>query len=128
MFWLAIIGGGLILLHALLLLILKYRKKSSEKQRGYGALTFPRFEIFLVILALPCVCKASTSLVKGELYIHFSLSIIDIDSKSSALDIQLLSEAVSIWYSKKYYLYTLYRELYLVPYLLMFKGEHHQEL
>ncbi|XP_062169563.1 uncharacterized protein LOC133875442 isoform X3 [Alnus glutinosa] len=65
MFWLAIIGGSLILLHALLLVILKLRKKNSEKQKGYGALTFPRFEIFLIILALPCVCEASAALIRG---------------------------------------------------------------
>ncbi|KAF2315900.1 hypothetical protein GH714_040695 [Hevea brasiliensis] len=65
MFWLAVVGGSLILLHALLFFILKFRKKNSEKQRGYGALTFPRFEIFLMILALPCICEASASLVRG---------------------------------------------------------------
>ncbi|KAL5813853.1 hypothetical protein ACOSQ4_024494 [Xanthoceras sorbifolium] len=64
MFWLAVIGGSLVLLHALLLLILKFRKRNSEKQRAYGALTFPKFEIFLVILALPCICKASAALLK----------------------------------------------------------------
>ncbi|XP_059442753.1 uncharacterized protein LOC132174986 isoform X2 [Corylus avellana] len=65
MFWLAVIGGSLILLHALLLVILKFRKKNSEKQKGYGALTFPRFEIFLIILSLPCVCEASAGLIRG---------------------------------------------------------------
>ncbi|XP_031287788.1 uncharacterized protein LOC116146511 isoform X2 [Pistacia vera] len=65
MFWLAVIGGSLILLHAFLILILKLKKKKSETKRGYGALIFPRFEIFLVILALPCVCKASAALVTG---------------------------------------------------------------
>ncbi|KAK2663734.1 hypothetical protein Ddye_002308 [Dipteronia dyeriana] len=64
MFWLAVIGGSLVLLHILLLLILKFRKRNYEKQRGYGALTFPRFEIFLVILALPCICKASAALLR----------------------------------------------------------------
>lgn len=67
MFWLAVIGGSLILLHALLVLVLKIRKKSSEKQGSYGALVFPRFEIFLIILVLPCICEASASLVKGTL-------------------------------------------------------------
>ncbi|XP_050258020.1 uncharacterized protein LOC126703144 [Quercus robur] len=62
MFWLAIIGGSLILLHALLLAILKFRK---QKQRGYGLLTFPRFEIFLVNLALPSICEASSALIRG---------------------------------------------------------------
>ena len=64
MFWLAIIGGSLILLHALLLAILKFRK---QKQRGYGLLTFPRFEIFLVNLALPSICEASSALIRGNL-------------------------------------------------------------
>ncbi|XP_057951479.1 uncharacterized protein LOC131146135 isoform X2 [Malania oleifera] len=63
MFWLAGIGGSFILLHFLLLFILKF--KSSEKQRCYGALTIPRFEIFLIILALPCICEASASLIQG---------------------------------------------------------------
>ncbi|KAL6177481.1 hypothetical protein ACLB2K_049007 [Fragaria x ananassa] len=65
MFWLAVISGSLLLVHILLLFILKLRKKNSERQSGYGALTFPRFEIFLVILALPCICEASAALVKG---------------------------------------------------------------
>lgn len=65
MFWLAVISGSLMLIHVLLLFILKMRKKNSENQRGYGALTFPRFEIFLVILALPCIFEASAALVRG---------------------------------------------------------------
>ncbi|XP_050225028.1 uncharacterized protein LOC126674595 isoform X2 [Mercurialis annua] len=66
MFWLAIVGGSFLLLHALLFLILKHRKKNSEKQRGsYGALTFPRFEIFLIILALPCISQASAAVIRG---------------------------------------------------------------
>ncbi|XP_030938237.1 uncharacterized protein LOC115963393 isoform X2 [Quercus lobata] len=64
-FWLAIIGGSFIQLHALLLVILKLRKRNSEMQRGYGVLTFPRFEIFLVNLGLPCICEASASLIRG---------------------------------------------------------------
>ncbi|XP_050259221.1 uncharacterized protein LOC126704248 [Quercus robur] len=62
MFWLAIIGGSLILLHALLLAILKFKK---QKQRGYGLLTFPRFKIFLVNVALPSICEASIALIRG---------------------------------------------------------------
>ncbi|XP_030939503.1 uncharacterized protein LOC115964305 [Quercus lobata] len=30
-----------------------------------GVLTFPRFEIFLVNLGLPCICEASASLIRG---------------------------------------------------------------
>ncbi|XP_063947909.1 uncharacterized protein LOC108218960 isoform X2 [Daucus carota subsp. sativus] len=65
MFWLAVLGGSLLLLHVLLLLILKFRKTKTEKQKIYGALVLPRFEIFLIILALPCVCEASAALLKG---------------------------------------------------------------
>ncbi|KAG2675924.1 hypothetical protein I3843_12G028200 [Carya illinoinensis] len=64
MFWLATIGGSLILLHALLLVILKFWKKNSGKQ-SYGALELPRFEIFLIILAVPCICEASVALIRG---------------------------------------------------------------
>ncbi|CAK7328872.1 unnamed protein product [Dovyalis caffra] len=65
MFWLAVIGGSLILVHAILLFILKLKKRNTDEQSDYGALTFPRFEIFLTILALPCICEASASLVRG---------------------------------------------------------------
>ncbi|KAL4634077.1 hypothetical protein ACB092_04G171300 [Castanea dentata] len=68
MFWLAIIGGSLILLHALLLAILKFRK---QQQRGYGLLTFPRFEIFLVNLALPSICETSAALIRGGTPLEF---------------------------------------------------------
>ncbi|KAI8016865.1 hypothetical protein LOK49_LG04G02093 [Camellia lanceoleosa] len=65
MFWLAAISGSLMLLHGLLLLILKLKQKNSEKRGSYGAVVLPRFEIFLIILALPCICEASTALIKG---------------------------------------------------------------
>ncbi|KAK6920679.1 hypothetical protein RJ641_014357 [Dillenia turbinata] len=66
MFWLAVIGGSLILLHVLLVLILRFKKNFSETQKNFGALTFPRFEIFLAIIALPSICMASVCLLKGS--------------------------------------------------------------
>ncbi|KAG1347025.1 hypothetical protein COCNU_06G008540 [Cocos nucifera] len=66
MFWLAVFGGGLVLLHAAILWILKFRRKKSEKQREFGALVFPRFEIFLIFLALPCTCQASAAIIRGK--------------------------------------------------------------
>ncbi|CAI0398578.1 unnamed protein product [Linum tenue] len=68
MFWLVVICGGLILLHAIAILILKYKKREEESQNpsSNGALVFPRFEIFLLILLLPGICKASAVLVKGK--------------------------------------------------------------
>ncbi|KAK9066471.1 hypothetical protein SSX86_013793 [Deinandra increscens subsp. villosa] len=64
MFWLAVMSGSLIVLHILFLIILKLRKK-KEKENSYVSVIFPRFEIFLVILAVPCVSAASASLLKG---------------------------------------------------------------
>ncbi|XP_042498422.1 uncharacterized protein LOC122076880 [Macadamia integrifolia] len=64
-FWLAVTGGGLILLHVIVLFVLRLRKKSSEKQGSYGALIFPRFEMFLIVLALPCICQASAAVIEG---------------------------------------------------------------
>nr|CAD1834836.1 unnamed protein product [Ananas comosus var. bracteatus] len=66
MFWLAVIGGGLVLLQATILFVLRLRKNDSEKQRDFGALVFPRFEVFLIILALPCICQASAALIRGR--------------------------------------------------------------
>lgn len=67
MFWLAVICGSFMVLHGFLLIILKFRKRNSEKNGTYGALVFPRFEIFLLFLALPGICKASTGLIRGNL-------------------------------------------------------------
>ncbi|KAG7012255.1 hypothetical protein SDJN02_25007 [Cucurbita argyrosperma subsp. argyrosperma] len=47
MFWLGTFAGSLIFLHALFLFIMKCRKKIYNTQGNYGALTFPRFELFL---------------------------------------------------------------------------------
>jgi len=67
MFWLAVIGGSLILLHAFLLIILRYRK-SSTKGKSYGALILPRFEIFLVMISIPCICLAAAAIIKGPFF------------------------------------------------------------
>ncbi|CAJ1975117.1 unnamed protein product [Sphenostylis stenocarpa] len=65
MFWLAVICGGLLVLHIFLLIVLKFGKRNSEKHKIHGALTFPRFEIFLIFLALPNLCKSSAVLIQG---------------------------------------------------------------
>ena len=65
MFWLAIIGGVFISVHALLLLILKLKKKNS------GVLTSLRFEMVFVNLALPCICQASAAIIRGNLTVCF---------------------------------------------------------
>ncbi|KAJ3695643.1 hypothetical protein LUZ60_001020 [Juncus effusus] len=65
MFWLAVIGGGLVLLHITFVIIFALRKRDSEKRKNFGALVFPRFEVYLTILALPCICQAPMALFKG---------------------------------------------------------------
>uniref|UniRef100_A0A0A8XPT7 TRP C-terminal domain-containing protein n=1 Tax=Arundo donax TaxID=35708 RepID=A0A0A8XPT7_ARUDO len=63
MFWLGVIGGSLILVHALTLVYLKLRYK--DKEQRHGALVLPRFEIMVVILAMPCVSQAAAALIRG---------------------------------------------------------------
>ncbi|KAJ0985768.1 hypothetical protein J5N97_004124 [Dioscorea zingiberensis] len=65
-FWLAVIGGGLFMLHVGVLLTLKLIKTKSDKRKDSGALIMPRFEIFLTFLALPCICQASATIIKGR--------------------------------------------------------------
>ncbi|KAJ8771773.1 hypothetical protein K2173_026950 [Erythroxylum novogranatense] len=87
MFWLALIGLSLMLLHVLLLFVLKFKRRNSEKGRGYGALVFPRFEIYLVILALPCICKASAVVVRARTISGVAVGIILL----TTVGLQLLS-------------------------------------
>ncbi|KAI9174383.1 hypothetical protein LWI28_016534 [Acer negundo] len=100
MFWLAVIGGSLVLLHILLLLILKFRKRNYENQGGYGALTFPRFEIFLVILALPCICKASAALLRDGAASGVTVGIMLLGMASLLLLFVLLFLSVGITLGK----------------------------
>ncbi|CAM6012995.1 unnamed protein product [Sphagnum balticum] len=62
MFWVSIVGGGLAFLHLLTLLYLRWRTKTSLR----GALSFPRFEIFLLILFSPAICQACAFVIRGR--------------------------------------------------------------
>ncbi|KAH9604781.1 hypothetical protein KSS87_002927 [Heliosperma pusillum] len=84
MFWLAVIGGSLILLHIFIFLVMKFRK-SRAKLKSYGALVFPRFEIFLLILSIPCICQASTVLMKGRTASGTIIAVLLLISASSWL-------------------------------------------
>lgn len=99
-FWLAVIYGSLLVLHMLILLILKYRKKSTEKNWSYGALVFPRFEIFLLILALPCICEASAALVKGDASSGIVVGIVLLGAVLFLLMALLLFLSVGITFGK----------------------------
>ncbi|XP_068651500.1 uncharacterized protein [Aristolochia californica] len=61
MFWLAVAGGGLLAIHILIVSFLRCRTKTIMN----GVLLIPRFELFLLILALPCICQASGFLIRG---------------------------------------------------------------
>ncbi|KAI5407113.1 hypothetical protein KIW84_053389 [Lathyrus oleraceus] len=110
MFWLVVICGGLMVLHAFLLIILKFRKRNSEKQRMYGALIFPRFEIFLLFLALPAICKASSGLIRGGTSSAMAVGVILLISVSIVLLALFLFLSVGITFGK----------------LLQYKEVHHE--
>ncbi|CAL5203314.1 unnamed protein product [Lathyrus oleraceus] len=110
MFWLVVICGGLMVLHAFLLIILKFRKRNSEKQRMYGALIFPRFEIFLLFLALPGICKASSGLIRGGTSSAMAVGVILLISVSIVLLALFLFLSVGITFGK----------------LLQYKEVHHE--
>lgn len=65
MFWLGVLGGGLVLLHLLTVLYMKlrYRDRKQGRRHGYGALVLPRLEIMVVVLAMPCVSQAAAALI-----------------------------------------------------------------
>ncbi|XP_020584958.1 uncharacterized protein LOC110027752 isoform X2 [Phalaenopsis equestris] len=95
-FWLAVIGGGLIALHAILLLILRSRRTRLEKKKEFGALVCPRFEIFLLLLALPSICQASSTLIRGQSSTGITVGIILLGIATSILISLLLFLSIGI--------------------------------
>jgi hypothetical protein len=65
MFWLGVIGGGLVLAHALTLVYLKLRYKDKLGRGAAAALVLPRWEIMVVVLAMPCISQAAAALITG---------------------------------------------------------------
>ncbi|KAL9249870.1 Diphthine methyltransferase-like protein [Drosera capensis] len=95
MFWLAVISGSFVLLHGLLLLILRLRE-TSEKEWSYGTLVFPRFEIFLSILAVPCICLASCAVIKGGTHSGIVVGVLLLGFASALLIFLFLFLSVGI--------------------------------
>jgi hypothetical protein len=62
MFWIGVVGGGLILIHILLVLFLRWRTRAPIR----SALTIPRFELYLLILVIPGLCQASAFAIRGR--------------------------------------------------------------
>ncbi|KAJ7970605.1 Transmembrane protein [Quillaja saponaria] len=61
LFWLAVGGGSLLLLHVLTLLFLRWRTGTPV----HGILSIPRFELFLLILMLPCISQSAAFVIRG---------------------------------------------------------------
>ncbi|TXG54876.1 hypothetical protein EZV62_020132 [Acer yangbiense] len=61
LFWLAVGGFSLLSIHALTLLFLRWRIGTSV----HGILSVPRFELFLLILMLPCISQSAAFVLRG---------------------------------------------------------------
>ncbi|KAK7336077.1 hypothetical protein VNO77_16606 [Canavalia gladiata] len=61
LFWLGVGGGCLLLVHAFMIFSLRQRTGRGPQ----GSLSVPRFELFLLILTLPCLSQSSTFVIKG---------------------------------------------------------------
>lgn len=61
MFWLGTIGGAVIFLHFCILGFLRWRTRTPLR----GSLLLPRFELFLLIFALPGLCQALAFIIRG---------------------------------------------------------------
>ncbi|KAH7518902.1 hypothetical protein FEM48_Zijuj09G0220400 [Ziziphus jujuba var. spinosa] len=61
LFWLGVGGGGLVILHVLIVLFLRWRTGTTAQ----GILLVPRFELFLLILMLPCISQSSAFVIRG---------------------------------------------------------------
>ncbi|KAJ8750322.1 hypothetical protein K2173_014237 [Erythroxylum novogranatense] len=61
LFWLGLGGGILITIHVLSVLFLRCRRRIA----AHGALSFPRFELLLLILMLPCMSQSSAFVIRG---------------------------------------------------------------
>lgn len=70
LFWLAVGGGSLLILHFLIIIFLRWRTGTP----AHGILSVPRFELFLLILMLPCICQSSAFVIRGnEIEVYSSL-------------------------------------------------------
>ncbi|KAL5797191.1 hypothetical protein ACOSQ2_002011 [Xanthoceras sorbifolium] len=61
LFWLAGGGFSLLIIHLLILFFLRWRIGTSV----HGVLSVPRFELFLLILMLPCISQSAAFVLRG---------------------------------------------------------------
>ncbi|XP_038894141.1 uncharacterized protein LOC120082862 isoform X2 [Benincasa hispida] len=100
MFWFGIFAGSLIFLHALFLFIMKCRKKIYNTRGSYGALTFPRFEIFITFVVLPSMSMASGALFRGGALAGVIVGVLLLGIVSLLLLALLLFLSVGITFGK----------------------------
>ncbi|RZC60074.1 hypothetical protein C5167_021840 [Papaver somniferum] len=62
LFWLGIGCGGLLISHFLVVLLLTWRTGTSV----HWTLSVPRFELFLLILILPCISQSAAFVLRGH--------------------------------------------------------------
>ncbi|KAI3861833.1 hypothetical protein MKW92_050614, partial [Papaver armeniacum] len=60
LFWLGIGCGGLLISHFLVVLLLTWRTGTSV----HWTLSVPRFELFLLILILPCISQSAAFVLR----------------------------------------------------------------
>lgn len=61
MFWLGVAAVSILSMHLLILIFLRWRTGKPV----HGLLSFPRFELFLLILMLPCMSQSSAFVIRG---------------------------------------------------------------
>lgn len=61
LFWLSIGVSSLLLLHFVLLVFLRWRIGTAAR----WTLLVPRFELLLLILALPCISQSAAFVIRG---------------------------------------------------------------
>lgn len=71
LFWLGLGGGSLFTIHILTINFLRWRTGKSAQ----GTLSVPRFELLLIILALPCICQASAFVLRGKRIYAYSIRL-----------------------------------------------------
>lgn len=61
LFWLGVGGISLLIAHLVIFLFLRWRTQKSV----HGILSVPRFELFLLILMLPCISQSAAFVIRG---------------------------------------------------------------
>lgn len=94
LFWLGIGGGSLVVIHVLVVLFLRWRLGAPV----HGILSVPRFELFLLILMLPCISQSSAFVIKGKQPILFSQNPIVLIATQACFELK--TTLIYRWYDR----------------------------